>query len=277
MSDTVPADTLLAGGFQVLGEGPMLVGFDFPLGLPSAYAERAGVTRFLDVLPRLGDSEWSHFFEPAATPQEIRLHRPFFPAKAIPTSKRVLAGALQLEVVDLLRECERPTPWRRRACELFWTMGANQAGKAAICGWRDLLQPALVRHEILLWPFHGGLQELCEAGRAVVAEVYPAEIYAHLGLDRNFGKRTQAGRRSQAQRILAWCRDHAVSLPPSLRARLRDGFGADRTAEDRFDSLLGVLGMIEAVDEPPSENLPAHIRDIEGWILGMPHAGVDRA
>lgn len=275
--DAVPADALVAHGFQALGDGPMLVGFDFPLGLPRAWAERAGVKRFLDLLPRLGSGEWSRFFEPAAAPQEIRLHRPFFPAKAIATGKRVLADALQLELPDLLRECERPTPWRRGACELFWTLGANQAGKAAIAGWRDLLQPELANRKIRLWPFHGELQELCENACAVAAEVYPAEIYTHLGLDRNFGKRTQAGRGAQAGRILAWCRDHAVSLLPSVRARLLDGFGADRAAEDRFDSLVGVLGMIEAVHQPPSGHLPAHIRDIEGWILGLPYRGFDKA
>jgi hypothetical protein len=83
---------------------------------------------------------------------------------------------------DLLRACECATTVpnkRNKACELFWTLGANQVGRAAIAGWRDLLAPALREGTTTLWPFHGDLAPLLESGRIVVAETYPAETYAH--------------------------------------------------------------------------------------------------
>jgi hypothetical protein len=42
----------------------------------------------------------------------------------------------------LRRQCERATPTRRAACPLFWTLGSNQVGKAAISGWQEVIAPA---------------------------------------------------------------------------------------------------------------------------------------
>lgn len=42
------------------------------------------------------------------------------------------------------RKASASSAARRAACPLFWTLGGNQAGKAAIAGWRDILQPALL-------------------------------------------------------------------------------------------------------------------------------------
>ncbi|MBL8229575.1 MAG: hypothetical protein JNL98_13885 [Bryobacterales bacterium] len=273
VSAAVPAHALVDEGFRSLGTHSALVGFDFPIGVPRAYAERAGITRFLDALPEFGGAAWPRFYEPCEFVQNVSPRRPFFPARAIRATKAEFAGTLGVAPADLLRECERATGSRSRACELFWTMGANQAGKAAITGWRDVLQPALARSEIRLWPFEGTLADLCADDRIVAAEVYPAEIYAHLALERNFGKRTQAGRASQADRILSWCSQQKVHLDPAAIADVHDGFGESAAGEDRFDSLIGVLGMIEAVQAPHREAWPQHIQEIEGWILGMRFTG----
>lgn len=273
VASAVPADALVDEGFGLFGTRSALVGFDFPIGVPRAYALRAGITRFLDVLPEFGRAAWPRFFRPCEVLQDVSTRRPFFPARAIRATKAEFARALGVAPADLLRECERATASRSRACELFWTMGANQAGKAAITGWRDVLQPAIARSEIRLWPFEGTLVDLCSQDQIVAAEVYPAEIYTHLGLDRNFGKRTQAGRASQADRILSWCRQQEAHLDPAALAGLRDGFGESATGEDRFDSLIGVLGMIEAVQAMHREAWPQHIHEIEGWILGMRFTG----
>lgn len=42
---------------------------------------------------------------------------------------------------ELLRRCERATADRSDACTLFWTLGANQVGKAAINGWQEVIIP----------------------------------------------------------------------------------------------------------------------------------------
>jgi len=53
------------------GNDPIIVGFDFPIGLPSSYANHAGITQFLEILPEFGIGRWSSFFEIAAKPGEI--------------------------------------------------------------------------------------------------------------------------------------------------------------------------------------------------------------
>jgi len=121
-----------------------LVGFDFPIVLPAAYAARVGVTSFLELLPQLGLGKWRDFFSPAASPTEIRLHRPFYPRRPGGTSHRHLLDALGFQSMDeLRRRCEKAHASRRAAEVLFWTLGPRQVGRAAIAGWRDILIPAL--------------------------------------------------------------------------------------------------------------------------------------
>lgn len=58
--------------------GPMLAGFDFPIIVPRAYAERAGFGRFPEMLLRLGEGPCANFYTPAERPDEISLGRPFY-------------------------------------------------------------------------------------------------------------------------------------------------------------------------------------------------------
>lgn len=78
-----PLASFLVGLRERVGqEDTILVGFDFPIGIPAEYAERAGINSFMDVLPQLGQREWDAFFEVAAVKEEISLRRPFLPPKA---------------------------------------------------------------------------------------------------------------------------------------------------------------------------------------------------
>src|SRR4029079_19473112 len=99
-----------------------------------------GVTSSLETLPGLGRGEWRRFFEPAVLPGEIALGRPFYPARPGGTSQAHLVEGLGVASMDdLLRRCDRRTATRRAACSIFWTLGANQVGRAAIAGWREVL------------------------------------------------------------------------------------------------------------------------------------------
>jgi hypothetical protein len=50
------AGDFLAGMAHAAGEGrTAFVGFNFPLGLPAAYADRAGIGFFGELFPRLGE------------------------------------------------------------------------------------------------------------------------------------------------------------------------------------------------------------------------------
>ena len=260
--------------------GPILAGFDFPIGVPQAYAKRAGFGRFPEMLLSLGEGPWGDFYDPAVRPEEISLRRPFYPRTPGGTSKQQLLDGLGLRHADeLLRQCDRRTATRGKACEVFWTLGANQVGRAAIQGWRDLLAPAVRSRSVSIWPFDGELFTLLANGGIVVVEAYPAETYGHLGLARNFGKSRREGRISQSRTILSWCERNAVALQPELAASIADGFGSADTGEDSFDAFIGLLGLIEAACRPSlsvAQQDPA-VRDIEGWIIGSDPLGADRA
>ena len=95
--------------------------------------------------------------------------------------------------------------------------------------------------------FDGELPGLLAPAGITVLEAYPAETYGHLGLPRGFGNRSRERRRSHARAILSWCERNGVVLQADLAAEVENGFGDAKTGEDTFDTLIGLLGMIEAV------------------------------
>ena len=262
--------------------GAVLFGFDFPLGLPLAYARRAGVEDFRRLLPTLGRGAWRDFFSVAERAEEVSLARPFYPARAGKrgtVARRHLVEGLGLgSYDDLLRRCDRAGGRRTAACAMFWTLGPQQVGKAAIVGWRDLLIPALRgSHDLALWPFDGGLGELLAGRDIVAAETYPAEVYGHLGLGFGTGaggKRAQAARAAQAPRLLQRAGDLGLGLDRRLRDAIADGFGPAPDGEDPFDATVGLLGMVNVVlgRRPAGAPGDAGVRRIEGWILGQMEA-----
>jgi hypothetical protein len=256
--------------------GPVFVGFDFPIGLPRRYAERAGITSFPETLLRFGEGPWADFYTPANTRKEISLDRPFYPRVPGGTKRQDLVDGLGLQSSgDLLRRCDSSSVIAGVACGIFWTLGANQCGKAAILGWRDVLAPAMRKNEISLWPFDGDLRELLALGKITVGEVYPAAIYPQLGIAHAFGKTEQEARRLQAPAILRWCDANNAALSPRLRSDVTDGFGNGDVGEDKFDALVGVLGMIRCIQSLQGYAVPADpaIRQIEGWMLGLEFEG----
>ncbi len=261
-------------------QGCVLVGFDFPIGLPLAYAHRAGIQGFLAALRQLGQGVWAQFYQPAQKAEEISLYRPFYPAKpGHARQKHLLEGLGVRSMDDLRRRCERAHVGRRPAFPLFWTLGGQQVGKAAISGWRQVLT---TQGELLpgvsLWPFCGTLHHLLRAGRVVVVETYPAEYYSWLGVrfsprrpGARVGKRQQDERAANASVLLAWAEAAGVNLHESLRQAILDGFGASPQGEDAFDAVIGLFGMLEVVLQrrPLTEPQDEAIRNVEGWILGQ--------
>jgi hypothetical protein len=250
----------------------VLVGFDFPIGLPARYAEATGVRDFLALLPRLGRGEWADFYEVAGVPGEVRARRPFYPKRPGGTNYRQLLDALGAARIDeLRRRCELGSP---PASPLFWTLGPRQVGKAAIQGWRDVLAPAVreARADIAFWPFAGRLDQLFAPSRIVVAETYPAAYYRMLGIGfgRGESKRRRADRGLRAPRLLHWAEQAGLAVEPALRIQLEDGFESD----DPFDATIGLFGMLGVlVGRTPSgepRNDPSLA--VEGWILGR-HEG----
>lgn len=252
------------------GEGvPVVMGLDLPFGVPRAYAAGRAEAGFLPFLrARVGDMAFFTVNESLAT---VSPARPFYPARGIKGMTRLShAQALGMaQAADLSRLCDRATAQRPAGAPVFWTLGANQSGKAAIAAWRDWLAPALAAGApYRLWPFDGALHALLAPGRAVLAEVYPAEALRQLGLRMPGSKRDHAARCALAPALL----DCAGGLAlPELRAAITDGFGAAADGEDRLDCVLGLLAMLRVIDGAQPDHIPDDdwVRRWEGWVLGQ--------
>jgi hypothetical protein len=264
---------LIAGLREKAGlSGTAFVGFDFPIGLPEAYAERAGFRTFREALGVVGRQEgWRDFFINSDAPS---VRQPFFPrsaATAGPGARQRLAGAMGIaDFSSLLRKCEARTSDRAAAQCLFFTLGAKQVGRAACDGWSTVLQPALAT--VALWPFDGELEALLRTPGVVVGEIYPAEAYRHVGV--RFAAGHGEGKGSKPARVRAFAHrlteyeGGQIRLSEGARDQISSGFDSD----DDFDAMAGLLSMLDVVCGPVMLTAPASvsIRTIEGWILGQP-------
>ena len=257
--------------------GAVLVGFDFPIGVPHAYGEAIELPDFRTALMTFGNGLWADWFKPAERPSDIKRSRPFYPlrpGKSGTVRKYHLTTALELSDDQLLRRCERPFGNQRAACPLFWTIGPNQVGKAAINGWNEVLVRALSSKTMrtALWPFDGEITHLLERFECVLCETYPALAYRHLGccFAPRESKRIQCHRKSKGQQLRAWFDAREYQPTQDVVAEIENGFGDSAAGEDRFDAFVGLLGMIDVITGPGAASVPAdaYIRRWEGWILG---------
>jgi hypothetical protein len=167
---------------------------------------------------------------------------------------------------SLLRLCERGGDGQRQACSLFWTLGGNQVGKAALCGWKEVLIPALTNDSVGLWPFDGALESLLTEKQVVIAETYPAECYGWFS-GSTLSKRDIDSRRKFGISLVSWAAASQVGIEATLAEQIRNGFPVGK--DDAFDAIVGLFGMVQAcsgmrsVREPKGDALT-----VEGWILG---------
>ena len=95
--------------------GPLLAGFDFPIGVPVSYGQLIGVADFPSALDVFGQGEWAEFHRVAETPQQVSRIRPFYPRASTGGSRQVhLRDGLGIEFEALRRRCERsvrPAPF----------------------------------------------------------------------------------------------------------------------------------------------------------------------
>lgn len=252
--------------------GSVLIWFDFPIGLPTAYAKAAGLPSFKEALSLLGHGQWADWFKVAEHHSEVSPHRLFYPMRPGGTSRaHLIKGHGLQEPVHLLRECERATPDRQAACSLFWTLGGNQVAKGAIAGWQQVIIPNLAR--IGLWPFDGSLTELAARSETIIAETYPGDVYHWIGMRRRAGwsKRRQSDRAEVGRILLDWIAARPVLDAEVVSSAIQDSFDPGPAGEDQFDALIGLLGMIAVVERERGEGVPFQSQDIakcEGWILG---------
>ncbi len=267
-------DTLLARLAVAAAGAPVALGVDFPLGLPRAYAalQTTGAADFPGFVRALGPCH--EFFAVAETLDQVAIDRPFYPRRGLRGMTRLShAQALGLpDAASLSRACDRATPDRPAGAPLFWTLGANQSGKAAIAAWRDLVIPALAaRPAPLLWPFDGPLLTLLQPGRVALAETYPADALRQLGLRPIGSKRRQSDRAALVPSLRQALSRLGCSPAPGLARLLGNAFGPDAAGEDRMDCLLGVLCVMQVVMgcRPDAAPPDPWIQRWEGWVLGQ--------
>ena len=253
--------------------GCVALGVDLPLGLPRLYAERHAVEADFPEFLR-GLALRPGFFSVCAALDEISADRPFYPARGVAGMTRAShAAALGLgDARGLSRACDRATAKRPAGAPLFWTLGANQTGKAAISAWRDWLLPAFAAGEsIRLWPFEGRFHELLAPGAVVAAETYPADSLRQRGLTLAGSKRRQSDRAAIADALFAELKAANATSDDELAHAIANGFGADASGEDRFDTLLGLLGLLAVLDGRQPDFVPDDpaIARWEGWVLGQ--------
>jgi hypothetical protein len=233
--------------------GCVLIGFGYPIGLPHTYAQLMGVSDFCSALPSFGKDEWRRFYDVAECADQISLLRPFYPYRSGGTRRRFQLNKLGLGSIDeLLRTCEKAPPLQRPAAPLFWTLGAQQVGKAAINGWQNVLAPGLKdpNLDLAIWPFSGRMAELARPGKVIVAETYPAEFTHQLSLvspHKRFSKRRQSDRMFAAGRLIKQAVTTGIKINPELERSLTEGFGFSLTGEDRFDAVVGLIGMLQII------------------------------
>ncbi len=250
----------------------ILMGLDFPIGLPRNYAAAAGLAAdgFRKALERFGrDERWMRFYEITDHPEVCR---PFYPPATQEKGKYSRASLLEglglNDPSDLMRRCDLRTANRPTAESLFFTLGGKQVGPSVIDGWSCLLAPALPR--IRFWPFDGDLPFLLTEPGIVVAEIYPGEAYHHIGLLNGIGpsksKRRREDRRSVRDTLFNQSCDQ-VRLTSSAVSWIEWGF----LDEDDFDATVGLLSMLQVVTGRRSASVPRDpdVRTIEGWILGQ--------
>ncbi|MDB5376830.1 MAG: hypothetical protein JWR00_1276 [Rubritepida sp.] len=268
-----PAPDLAALAESLRREGvPAVLGLDLPLGVPRLYAAQRPESGFVEFLRRrAGDVS---FFTVNATLETIGLEAPFYPMRGLKGMTRAShAAALGLPGAEALhRWCDSATATRPAGAPPFWTLGANQSGKAGLSAWREWLAPALAEDAPLdLWPFAGRLHGLLRAGRLALAEVYPAEALRQLGLRLRGSKRDRTARLTLAEPLREVMARLRVTPSEALTAAIADGFGADAAGEDRLDCTLGLLALIAVLDGARADFIPedAAVRSWEGWVLGQ--------
>ncbi len=258
---------------RLLGEargGGVLLGVDFPIGVPAPFASRAGISDFLAWLRRGPPESW---YAPASTREEIAPERPFYPRSRGGARRAHLVERLGVAGYrDLLRRCDRLT----NATCMFWTMGPQQCGKAAIAGWRELARPVALNPGMGLWPFEGPLSSLLATRRLVLAETYPAECYRQvLSLEGRFSKQRRDDRAACAPDMLRLAEGLALT-PEGLGDAIRRGFYDADGADNGFDAAVGLLAMLAVLRGRRDEGAPANpaaVRSVEGWMLGLGPAG----
>ena len=175
---------------------------------------------------------------------------------------------------ELLRMWRRAAD-RKQACSLYWTLGGNQVGKAAISRWRACSRPrSAISLDVALWPFDGTFGELLGEPSNRGHRDVPDRVLPSPGGIADRSKRGHCQRAAQARAFRSWRNEPEIKGRVAFdesREAVDGGFGSSEDGEDPFDAFVGVLGMLNVLLGRRSAGWlePAATRAMEGWILGQ--------
>src|SRR5579875_2121118 len=209
-----------------------------------ATASSRSVRSRMSLSPRTPGSAW---WSDSTSPSASQRPTPSPPASrtfSTPCNVSAPAQGLGVPFERLRRRCEHAyastasEPGRRAASPIFWLVGGQQVGRAAIHGWRHVLQRALGNgRDVALWPFHGSLETLFSTHQVTIVEAYPGEFKGHLGLGRTrWSKRSSHDRAARGAELLGWARRHCVDIERELANWVLEGCGPGPGGEDPFDA-----------------------------------------
>ena len=263
---------VLALGETLSVDGPVVVGFDVPLGVPESYLVAAAtqpgwdsVSTFLDLISRCVDMP--EYFLSTTECTQWSLARPFFIVPKGDGGKTRYVEVARRNGVELLRGIDK----RTRANSTFITAGIpGSVGSAACSLWQELAPLLGMERNFRVWPFEGELPALLEATPIVLAEIYPRAAYATALLH---AKREERPRLDIAKtkgpvrcdalatfRDMPWIRKNEIRLEDLDKAQV---------SEDDFDALMTAAALLRC----ELEGVPLHepcndVSRSEGGILG---------
>ncbi|HLT30948.1 MAG TPA: hypothetical protein VK013_12985 [Myxococcaceae bacterium] len=266
-------------------EGPVLLTFDAPLGVPASYLEAArqqgpwhDVRDFVEWLPRA--CETPGFFENGDGGEAWALTRPFIHlAKGTGSLQafRERAGALG---VELERDIER----RTRAKSVFLAAGLpGSVGSAAKDLWKGLAgalrAPSEGARDFGIWPFEGTLGAILSDRGIAIGEIYPRAAYGLALSRRRVEKRacmainkTRLEDRTAALAWLlsdSWLPDGCLSTE-ALRYAMADEQG------DAFDAAMSCIALMRCfIEGTPLSDPSLEDPVAEGGILGTGSVNLD--
>lgn len=227
--------------------GPVLIGIDAALGLPSDYwrlaTEQSPSLRsgtFVDWLQRFAPED--DFFDTVTDPACWRVERPWFAVQKGPGG---LTSFTSKGEDGLLRRIDKATG----AKTLFAVSGIpGTVGSGTRELWKGLIPLLAGKREYAIWPFEGKLSALLDEHGIVLAESYPGLAYAAALADGFPAARTRIAKTHRSVRDdacdrmarAAWIADHRVDLGDLDAARRND---------DDFDACLTAAAILRCVCE----------------------------
>jgi hypothetical protein len=264
---------ILDAAASLSSNGPVLVAFDVPFGVPESYLAAAEAIphwkspqSFLQLL----QLTWSMpcFFEATSNSANWKIEQPFF---AVPGRKGGLTSYIQAAArygIHLRRKIDQQT----KAKSLFIKSGIpGSAGSAACSLWAEL-GPLLhnTSRNFAVWPFEGDLASLLRSFPIVLGEMYPRAAYATalssqpvpLRAPMSLAKTDANVRQSAIASLTAahWLHDHKVRV---------EDLSSAQSSEDDFDACITAAALLRCQLERVPFCGPWQKTDrIEGGILG---------